>query len=229
MVLLSTPGSTPSPEIRFDTSGVPAEATEIDAVLDRLSVVLRDRRPDLWATLRPGADEDDLESLEQAVAPFDLPSEVCAFWRWADGQEAGAPWWPSFDSGPLLPAYDAANQYTWLRERSADPRWCPLWLPLAHDGRSHVGVEIAADGAGVVVDASLPGPPRVIAPTLAALLDATADLLEAPDAARGEDRRWRARRDALLDARVEWARWPFARTLTTVQQWPPYWRHVLGA
>lgn len=220
----------------------------IEHVLDRLGDAVQRHAPDVWETLRPGAGETELAVLRKAVRPHKLTGDVTALFRWADGQERGGPWWPGMECGPLLSTAAAAEQYAFMTERLAEPwQWSALWVPIAHEGWHTAGVEIAPDGPGVVIDGSFPEPPRVIAPTLATLLDVTADMVEAgigSSATYANAIAWRQTRAELMDARPEWraigksrlagsladavrqtASWPRERTLgTDVGNWPPDWR-----
>jgi hypothetical protein len=207
---------------------VGGEAT-VQAALDRLTTVLPAQAPAVWESLRPSAGQAALDVVRQAIAPYELPSEICALWQWADGQERGAPWWPAIECGPLLCSADAADHYKWLGHNAEPAQWCSFWLPIAHDGWNQAAVEIAPDGPGVVIDASFPDAPRVIAPTLAVMLDVTAEMVEAVDGAPPEDsdaREWRARRDAILDNRPEWIHWPYHRAITSDSAWPEHWRRA---
>ncbi len=203
----------------------------LDEALDRLTSSLPKYAPEVWETLRPGVSDVDLEVLRETFDLYELPGEVVAFLRWADGQEQGAPWWPSIECGPLLSATRSVELYKWLCENAEEWQWCPLWLPIAHEGWYQAGIEIAPDRPGVVIDASWHGPARVLAPTLAAMLDVTADMVEAGIGVPPESsdaRVWRAQRAALIDARPEWRRWPYDRAIATdVTAWPPHWRRAL--
>jgi hypothetical protein len=201
----------------------------IEETLDRLTLVLRTHAPELWRMLRPAVAAADLDVLRRAVAPYELSHDLIALLTWRDGQEHGAPWWPALECGPLLRAVDAAQHYNWLRSNTELRQWCPMWVPIAHDGWNQAGLEIGSEGPGVVIDASFPDPPRVIAPSLTALLEVTADLIDSGasvPAADADARTWRARRDVMLAGRREWADWPHARTLNDVGDWPPYWRRT---
>jgi cell wall assembly regulator SMI1 len=209
-------------------------AREIDAVLERLSVVLPERAPALWESLRAPASLADLDALRQAVDPFELPHDVVTLLRWHDGQGKAPvwpPWWPSISCGPLLSAARAAEHYTRLRDETEDWQWNPLWLPVAHEGWNQAGVEMTPDRSGVVVDASFGNAGvNVVAPSLAAMLDAAADMIEAGlPLEQPSDHDEVRRRAALIDARDDWVAWPYDRVIThEVAGWPPHWRVAIG-
>ena len=175
--------------------------------------------------------EADLDALRQAVAPYDLPTEVIALLRWADGQAWGAPWFPAFEAGRLLSAAEAAGHYTWLVEEFAPGAPYSLLVPIVHEGSSQVGVELVGDGPGAVVDYSFGDDLRVRAPTLAAILDVTAEMVVAGigEPKDGEDARiWRGQREEMAAERPEWDFWPYDRVLSLVgDAWPPHWRSAL--
>ena len=200
----------------------------IGEVLDRLGDALSVHAADVWRSLRPPVVEGDLDALRQAVAPYDLPTEVVALLRWADGQVEDAPWFPSFEAGRLLRAADAAGHYKWLREEAAPGAPYSLLVPIVHEGWNQVGVELVGDGPGVVVDYSFGDDLLVRAPTLAAMLDVTAEMILAGmgEPKEGEDARiWRAQREELVAKRPGWDLWPYDRVLSLSENaWPPHWR-----
>lgn len=197
--------------------------------LCRLRVVLERHAPEFLATLRPPVDEVDLESLRESVAPYSLPGEIDTWFRWADGQVVGARWWPSLECGPLLSASAAGDYYQWLKANVPTWQWNPLWLPIAHEGWNQAGAELAGDALGVIIDASFPEPPRVIAPTLTAMVRVSADMVEAgsgwpPD---GDLRQWRQGRLMRVNEQPEWSGWPYDRELGSDQaKWPAAWRRA---
>jgi hypothetical protein len=139
----------------------------------------------------------------------------------------------------LLGAARAAEHYTWLLSQNdvdAEERlWNPLWLPIAHHGWAQTGVEMAPDRAGVIIDAGFGDPAFVIvAPSLNAMLDVTADMLEAGIPLRAPPdlephTLWREQRQGIIDRRVEWRAWPYDRTIDhDVDAWPPDWRRAVG-
>jgi hypothetical protein len=200
---------------------------DIEHVLGRLSGIMQTHAPDVWEALRPGASEAELDLLREAVRPYELTGELAALFRWANGQEGG-PWWPGMECGRLLTTADAAAHYHWLIKHAEPWQWSPLWVPIAYDGWNQAGVEITSDRPGVVIDGSFPDSAQVIAPTLATLLDVTADMVQAgtgSPSAYPDARVWRKERAALVDARPEWSNWPYDRTLATdIGSWPGYWQ-----
>jgi cell wall assembly regulator SMI1 len=217
---------------------MPSAAPDIAETLDRLERVLPEHAPELWRSLRPPASTADLDQLRHAVDPHELPGDVLTLLRWADGQEHNGPWWPSVSAGRLLGAAQAAEYYTWLLSSNdldaEEWLWNPLWLPIAHDGWAQAGVEMTPDRTGAVVDAGFGDPAFVvIAPSLTAMLDVTADMLEAgiPLKAPGEQpfAAWLEQRQAVIDRRMEWQAWPYDRILGyDVDAWPPHWRVAVG-
>jgi hypothetical protein len=202
------------------------------AALARLDRVLP---ADVRASLRPPVLEADLDAVRRAVEPFQLPDDVVSLWRWADGQEFSARLaWPMLDCGPLSGAASAAESYRWLCTQTGEGQWNPLWLPVARAEHLQAGVEMTVERPGVVIDASFgAGVAIVRAPSLAAVLDGTAQLLEAGHAFSPppSDRfaEWRARQATILDAAPGWERWPYDRMIAPrVDAWPRHWRAALG-
>jgi hypothetical protein len=212
-----------------------AAADGMAEVLDRLDGVLPRRAPRIWESRRPPVTRADLDKLRRAVDPYEVPGEVVAMLRWADGQVHGGPWWPAISCGPLLSAARAAEHYAWLCEETEDWQWNRLWLPVAHEGWYQAGVEMTLGHPGVVLDGSFPdAEARIVAPSLAAMLDVTTQMLESglpPDTPHDTDgyRRWKAERDAIMDRRDEWQTWPYDRIIAAeVGGWPPHWRVAIG-
>jgi len=199
----------------------------IELVLDRLTPILREKALPVWESLRPPVANADLEALARVIHPHQIPPDVDALLRWADGQAEGADWWPSMECGPLLSAHRAAEHYSWLRENVEDWQWSAAWLPIAHDGHCQAAVELTPKGPGVVIDASWPDGARLIAPTLAVMLDIAAEMVEAgvtPEAF-SDARDWRAKRAEVSDARPEWEICPYPREVSTsIADWPAHWR-----
>lgn len=206
------------------------EDVVVGEALDRLAQVLPVHAPEVWSSLRPPVGEADLHALREAVAPFELPGEVVELLRWADGQEESAPWWPVLEAGRLLSATEAAAYYKWLREEADLRRLYGLIVPIAHEGWDQAGVELVSDAPGAVIHYGFGDQPRVLAPTLAAMLDVTAQMVAAGigEPKENEDARvWRARRAELSDERAEWELWPYDRVIGwNAEDWPPHWRAV---
>jgi hypothetical protein len=211
-----------------------AGVRDIEQVLDRLGGVLPERAPVLWESLRAPVAAADLDALRRAVEPFELPGEVVAMLQWADGQEpvgGREVWWPSISCGPLLSAAGTAEQYRFLPSITENWQWSPLWLPIARAGWDQAFVEMTTDRPGVVIDASFHDPgTMVVAPSLAAMLDLVTDMIETglvPDPP--DDQEAFRRHTALIDARADWASWPYDRNIAEdVAAWPPHWRESIG-
>jgi hypothetical protein len=211
-----------------------ARARDIEPVLDRLSRVLPERAPGLWESLRSPVTGADLDALRRAIEPYELPHEVVAMLCWADGQDdrrGWPPWWPTVSCGPLLSAARIVEMYRFLLDETEDWQWTPLWLPVAHDGWNQAGVEMTVDRPGAVVDASFGNAAvNVVAPSLAAMLDATADMIDAGvSLEQPRDHDDVRRRAALIDTRDDWVTWPYDRIIAyEVAAWPPHWRAAIG-
>jgi hypothetical protein len=222
-------------------AGVVASALRargLEAALERLARVLPTRAPELWASLAPPVGASELDELRRAVEPYEPPEELELLLSWADGQRHLAPSWPSMDCGPLLGASRAAAEYRNLTKEFEECPWLSLWLPIAASGWSTAAVEMTVDRPGVVLDGSFPDPQtRIIAPSLAELMEATADLAEA-DLAVGIDGpperflAWRAAREQVMETRFAgegWEGWPYDRIIAFEPVgWPAHWRQAAG-
>jgi hypothetical protein len=204
--------------------------------------------PWLAASLREPVAEADLDRLRQVVAPLEVPDELVALLRWADGQSAGlprpvpgydtphSPWWPILYAGHLLPASAIVRDYEQRRRFNEEGLSFPaILLPFCGDQLSEASLEMAQDRPGVVVDTMYDGPMSVVAPSLAAMLAATADMITSGLALSSEyfdgtHHEWYLRRTAIADARYDqegWSHWPYAREPGhEPDEWPPEWQEV---
>lgn len=187
----------------------------------------------------PPVAEGDLEELREAVRPYEVPQDLVTLLMWADGQSIAGWWLPSINCGPLLSAKRAAEFYTWLCKETESWQWNPLWLPIAHEQWYQAGMEMTTDRPPVLIDASFPDPQvRVIAPSLAAALHGTADLIEAGLPLRPRNQsgpaweEWDAQRREIVAARNDregWSNWRYDRWIASDPRgWPPHWRAAVG-
>lgn len=131
--------------------------SDVVAWLERL---LPAHEPELWASLQPPAEADELESLRQAASPFEVTDEWPELLRWHNGGPWGGPWWPLLESGHLLGVRESIEHYQWLCANTEEWQWHRSWLPIVHDGWAQCGIELDGDYRGLIVDGSFPDPPR---------------------------------------------------------------------
>jgi hypothetical protein len=161
-----------------DTVGVVIERMTVSEALLRHQGLLPTQTPELWENLRPPATDDEIADLRRAITPYALCPEYEHLLRWRNGAVAGpGSWWPILDCGPLLSAADAAEHYRRLVEMCEEWQWHRSWLPITHGAWAQVGIELGEHGRGVIVDGSFPDPPVAIAPSLAAVLHATCEVV----------------------------------------------------
>ena len=155
-----------------------ADVMGLREALAQLDRMLPAAAGDLWESLRPPASASDLDELRRVVAPHDLPEELLDVLSWHDGQATGAPWWPVTETGPLLSAAAAMNDYQWLRANCPATQWHPSWLPIIHQQLWFSAIELAPEHRGLIIEVNVDGAfPR--AASLAAVFHATVALLEA--------------------------------------------------
>jgi hypothetical protein len=108
-------------------------------------------------------------------------------------------------------------------------------LPICGEQLSQASIELVTDRPGVLVVTPFDGPMEVVAPSLPAMLDATALLLESghpldPQQWTGElgYAGWHQRRDAILQAHYAtdgWDHWSHGcDEMSSREDWPPHWR-----
>ena len=203
------------------------------AAIARLETLWPGRAKALGPRPAPVTDKD-LQALADTVAPWHLPDDLVALLQWADGMTR-QPWLPSLSAGPLLSAREIALQYELEADMGGDDALRFL-LPLTHAGWWGTAVEIFGGAPNVVMDVSThDGEINVLAPSLASVLEATADLADAglldhePGDQPGGD--WESRCREISKARFEsegWPHWPYHRTIGDPDGYPPHWRQALG-
>ncbi len=151
----------------------------ISEAIARLAQALPVDAPDLWESLQQAASNEELRSLQEAVAPADVPSDLIELLSWRNGGSRSGPWWPILESGHLLGATEAVEHYRWLCENTEEWQWRRSWLPVAHEGWNQCGIELSGEYRGLIIDGSFPDPPRPVAPSLVALLHASCAVMEA--------------------------------------------------
>lgn len=150
---------------------------------------------------------EEFAGLQEAIAPFSIPSDLVELLAWHDGGPWGAPWWPVIDTGHLLGAAEATEHYRWMCDTGdnlQDGQWRRSWLPIAHEQWYQSGIELAGPQTGLIVNASFPHPPVPLAPSLPAMLHAVCATIEAgipsrPSVYRGpEFKSWVVERAAVV-------------------------------
>ena len=103
------------------------EAEDLQAVLEELEHVVREKHPDLVRRLRPGLSERELDLLAQTLLPYHVPLELEILYRWHDGwdDEAGGTYRPCFQMRPSSPSRRIRHQRA-LLGILADDGWHPL-------------------------------------------------------------------------------------------------------
>lgn len=151
----------------------------IAAALQRLDAALPLGAPWLVPTLRPPVIEQDLQALREAVAPWPLPADLCTYLSWHDGQLDAEPyeWWPTLEAGELLPVQRMIRTYESFCAEGFMGPWPRGWLPLTAEGWYATAIELVQDRPAVLIDVSVDHW-QPVAPSLAALFHATADLAD---------------------------------------------------
>jgi hypothetical protein len=221
-----------------------AGVSAVDEAIERLSSVLPRCRA-LEASLQGPVSDEDLDALRRAIAPLEIPDELVALLRWADGQPdrwndrltpaqaaSRIPWWPSLNDGVLLSAQRIVRLYRQNRQFDAEGMPSPArLLPFCGEQLSQASIEIAEGRVGVVVSTPYDDGMHLAAPSLASVLEAAADLVEAGHPIGDDDwpgREWHAERLTILAARYErdgWGNWPYGQELGAYpSSWPEPWR-----
>jgi len=150
---------------------------DITCALQRLDAALPTGGPWLEATLRPPVVEGDLQALRDAIAPWPLPAELCAYLRWHDGQsdEHAVEWWPTLNAGVLTPTQFMITNYQRACSDDFMGPWPRGWLPLTQEGWNVTALELVQDRPPVLISISVDHR-QLITPSLAAMLHTVADL-----------------------------------------------------
>jgi hypothetical protein len=147
-------------------------------LLYRLDSLLGDHEPEFAASLNAPATDADIEELQAAVGPYEVPRELEMIFRWHNGQWTSS--WPLLNSGPLLDTKSAAKHRRSLERASEAPfQWTGSWLPITHEGWAQTVIELDEPLRGLVIDAGFPDPPSVQAHDLTCVIQALCILIEA--------------------------------------------------
>lgn len=143
---------------------LPSDAP-LSAVLNRLDTWYAQHAPAIYATLRPGATNIELDALEAHIG-HKLPADFRALYRWHDGQDwsvggvFGLDWMPLAEVGTNWQMWaDIARENSDMNV-SIRPLSYPtgairelytsaVWVPFLHDGGgNHVALDLGPDVAG---------------------------------------------------------------------------------
>ena len=98
----------------------------IERAIGRFEAVMGRLWPSHLAELRPGVIDAGLDRLREAVAPYAIPAEVEALYRWRDGGDRGI-----FGGWHMWPLGDAID---WYRiDTTTDPKSPRTWLSVFDD------------------------------------------------------------------------------------------------
>jgi hypothetical protein len=148
-------------------------------VIARLDELLLDRESGFAASLNAPATGAEIDALRAAIQPYELIAEIEMLYRWHNGQRESRHWWPLFDAGPLLAADEAARRRQQLSDICEEPfQWSEAWLPITQEGWGQVAVKLDEPLQGLVINASFPDEPSVVAESLAAVFQAICRLIE---------------------------------------------------
>jgi cell wall assembly regulator SMI1 len=159
---------------------------DLAPLLRRLDAELRDKRPRVFASLRPGVGAKPLAKLGRHTGGS-VPPEIASWFAWHDGQRAPTGKDESLDGRFFLHSLDTAIE---TYEAFSDPDggarkpWKQTWLPLLDNGAGDHLVFDRSTGAMIEYHHDANDRPRR-APTLAAYVSTLADRLAAERAASG--------------------------------------------
>jgi cell wall assembly regulator SMI1 len=147
----------------------------IEQALSRFETVMSQAWPAWFARLGPGLDDAGIQRLRDAVAPYLVPPQVEALYRWRDGGDHGV-----FGGWRMRPLDELLEWYRFTCDDLESP---PTWLPVFEDQIVNV---VTLDVPGLA-----PSDPSVwyghthdmwlsrLFDSIAALLDVVADAAEA--------------------------------------------------
>lgn len=148
-------------------------------VIRRLDELLLDHERGFAESLKEPATDSEIEALRVATQPYELIAEVEMLYRWHNGQRESPHRWPLLEAGPLLTTDEAARQRQSLCDICEEPfQWSEAWLPITHESWGQIAVNLDEPLQGLVINASFPDEPSVLAESLAAVLEAICCLIE---------------------------------------------------
>jgi hypothetical protein len=97
----------------------------IDRALGRFEEVMAGAWPTWFAQLQPGLDDEGIQRLRDATAPYLVPAQVEALYRWRNGGDLGV-----FGGWRMRPLQKLIEFYQFTYEELESPR---TWLPIFDD------------------------------------------------------------------------------------------------
>jgi hypothetical protein len=97
----------------------------MDGALGRFEDVMADAWPTWFGQLQPGLNDKGIQRLRDAVAPYLVPDQVEALYRWRSGGDKGV-----FGGWRMRPLEELITSYEFTCEKLESPR---TWLPVFDD------------------------------------------------------------------------------------------------
>ncbi|HEX5130423.1 MAG TPA: SMI1/KNR4 family protein [Usitatibacter sp.] len=115
-------------------AGIEEALVELEAAIGKVG---------LAHCLHPSLDDEGIDALEAKLAPYRLPAEVRALYRWHDGADEPLVMQPPYGFLPFAEAIAAYDFTRGIMEGSEG--WNPLWFPVFSFQGDHHCVVLGAD------------------------------------------------------------------------------------
>jgi hypothetical protein len=149
-------------------------------VWDRFNQAVSELPPQERPSWNPPVTDEDLSKLEAVVSPRRLPPELVELLRRADGTELeGVPnWLCDAVAGDFQTAAQIVHWRRVLEEAGgAGTSWSTAWIYLTRRSHSQALIELVDTRPAMILDATVGGLPRPLAPSLSVLFAAITDFI----------------------------------------------------
>ena len=112
---------------------MPASASEIDGLIQRLDAWLQQNRPEYYASLNPGASDEEIAELETSLG-WNLPEDFVKFYKWRNGINELVPGWVWMSLIHISEIRAWHLEYMKNESFSKNQRWHPDFVPFLENG-----------------------------------------------------------------------------------------------
>ena len=119
---------------------VSASQRELAELLIKFEELLKEKHPDVYNSLKPGASNEKIDKLNEVLAPLRLPEDFITLYKWHDGIEYEG---YLFGFPDFLSIEDALQQYREALDIGADFLWCKAWFTMGYESKVYLLVPMS--------------------------------------------------------------------------------------
>jgi hypothetical protein len=113
---------------------VPDQQVELANLLIEFDAYLEQHCRDVCEQLRPGANDDQIDQLNQLFHPLKLPEDLVTLYKWHNGIQYGG---FLFGDPELFSIEDALREYRDAIEFGIESGWCTAWFTFSYASRMY--------------------------------------------------------------------------------------------